>query len=115
MIASIFKPFVLFIFSSPQDWLLVAVAAMFLFGANKLPELAKSLGKTRKAFREGMLEAENEPVATQSPAAPAITPAALLDDDALLAEIQRRRTKNLEADAANRLPEQAAVVTAKTN
>ena len=54
------KPSLLFIFSSPQEWILVIAAVSLLFGANKLPELAKSLGQTRKAFKEGMREAEED-------------------------------------------------------
>lgn len=41
--------------------ILLIVAALFLlFGASRLPQLAKSLGQTRKAFKEGMREAEEE-------------------------------------------------------
>jgi sec-independent protein translocase protein TatA len=41
--------------------ILLIVAALFLlFGATRLPQLAKSLGQTRKAFKEGMREAEEE-------------------------------------------------------
>ena len=37
------------------------VAVLFLlFGATRLPQLAKSLGQSRKAFKEGMREAEEE-------------------------------------------------------
>ena len=41
--------------------ILLIVAVLFLlFGATKLPQLAKSLGQTRKAFKDGMKEAEDE-------------------------------------------------------
>lgn len=41
--------------------LILIVAVLFLlFGASRLPQLAKSLGQSRKAFREGMKEAEEE-------------------------------------------------------
>jgi sec-independent protein translocase protein TatA len=41
--------------------LILIVAVLFLlFGATRLPQLAKSLGQTRKAFRDGMKEAEEE-------------------------------------------------------
>ena len=41
--------------------ILLIVAVLFLlFGASRLPQLAKSLGATRKAFKEGMREAEEE-------------------------------------------------------
>jgi len=39
--------------------IILVVAVLFLlFGASRLPQLAKSLGATRKAFKEGMREAE---------------------------------------------------------
>jgi sec-independent protein translocase protein TatA len=41
--------------------LILIVAVLFLlFGASRLPQLAKSLGQSRKAFKEGMKEAEEE-------------------------------------------------------
>lgn len=41
--------------------IILIVAVLFLlFGASRLPQLAKSFGQTRKAFKEGMREAEEE-------------------------------------------------------
>lgn len=41
--------------------LILIVAVLFLlFGASRLPQLAKSLGQSRKAFKEGMREAEDD-------------------------------------------------------
>lgn len=41
--------------------IILVVAVLFLlFGATRLPQLAKSLGQSRKAFKEGMREAEEE-------------------------------------------------------
>ena len=40
--------------------ILIVVALFLLFGASRLPQLAKSLGQSRKAFKEGMREAEEE-------------------------------------------------------
>lgn len=88
------KPLMLFIFSSPQEWILVVAALFLLFGANRLPELAKSLGQTRKAFKQGMLEAEEEEAKAKekTPVPTDLKPAiAEIDDEALLEEIRRRR------------------------
>lgn len=46
-------------FGSTEIILIVAVLFL-LFGASRLPQLAKSLGQSRKAFKEGMREAEEE-------------------------------------------------------
>ena len=91
------KPLPLFIFSSPQEWILIVAALFLLFGANRLPELAKSFGQTRKAFKDGMREAEEEEQAEAkekrlglSNVKPAITE---IDDEMLLEEIRRRKEK----------------------
>ena len=42
--------------------LVVIVLVIFLlFGATRLPQLAKALGQSKKAFREGIEEGEREP------------------------------------------------------
>jgi sec-independent protein translocase protein TatA len=43
-----------------QEWLLIFLIILLLFGASKLPELARSLGKAKKEFKKGM-EEEEEP------------------------------------------------------
>ena len=41
--------------------IILIVAVLFLlFGASRLPQLAKSIGQSRKAFKDGMREAEEE-------------------------------------------------------
>ncbi len=93
-----FNPTMIFIFSSPQEWLLVAAAFALLFGANKLPELAKSIGKTRNAFKEGMREAAEEAAQTTAKntvlteTKPFLTE---IDDETLLTEINRRQAKQI--------------------
>lgn len=76
--------------------ILLIVAVLFLlFGASRLPQLAKSLGQTRKAFKEGMreaeeeekLEAEKKKQIASNPIAPQIS--AMSDED-LAAELRRR-------------------------
>ena len=89
----------LFIFNSPQEWILVILVVFLLFGATRLPQLAKSLGQTRKAFKDGMREAEEEEQAealrrqqlSSNPDAPQITPVvAKMSDEELMAEMKRR-------------------------
>jgi TatA/E family protein of Tat protein translocase len=89
-----FHPTLLFIFDSPTQIIFVILIIALLFGAGRLPQLAKSLGQTRKAFREGMREAEEDEAATAEraqiaakPPAPAI---AQMSDEELMAEMRRR-------------------------
>ena len=78
---------------STTELLLIVLAIVLLFGASRLPQLAKSLGQSRKAFREGMREAEEEESVSRakqietSPARPQIS---ALSDEEILAEMQRR-------------------------
>ncbi len=84
--------FFLFMFDSPVQIALVAGVIMLIFGAGKLPQLAKSLGQSRKAFKDGLREAEEEEVAEKeklasNAAAPQLTK---MSDEELLAEMQKR-------------------------
>ena len=72
--------------------IILVVAVLFLlFGASRLPQLAKSLGQSRKAFKEGMREAEEEETRERaklsSNDAPQITS---MSDEELAAEMSRR-------------------------
>jgi sec-independent protein translocase protein TatA len=71
--------------------IILIVAVLFLlFGASRLPQLAKSLGQSRKAFKEGMREAEEEErVEKQISSAPA-PQINQLSDEALADEMRRR-------------------------
>ena len=81
-------------FGSTEIILIVAVLFL-LFGASRLPQLAKSLGQSRKAFKEGMREAEEEEQLeaakrqqiTGNPNAPQIN---AMNNDELAAEMRRR-------------------------
>lgn len=47
-------------FDSPESWIVVAAIAVFLFGSAKLPELARSLGRSRSEFEKARREAADE-------------------------------------------------------
>ncbi len=44
----------------PEDVLLILIVAFLLFGANKLPEMARSLGKATGEFKKAQMESESE-------------------------------------------------------
>ncbi len=74
--------------------ILIVLALFLLFGASRLPQLAKSLGQSRKAFKEGLREAEEEEREEQEKkqlnsnvAAPQIN---AMNDEELMAEMRRR-------------------------
>ena len=39
-----------------QEWLIIAFVVVLLFGARKLPELARSMGSSVNEFKKGMAE-----------------------------------------------------------
>lgn len=55
---------------SPTEILLVAGVIILLFGAKKLPEIARSLGKAKGEFKQGLQDGEPAPPADK-PAEPA--------------------------------------------
>ena len=59
-------------FGTTEIILIVAVVFL-LFGASRLPKLAKSLGESRKAFKEGLREAEEAEKKEMTSGAPQIS------------------------------------------
>jgi sec-independent protein translocase protein TatA len=51
------------------ELLLVAGVIVLLFGAKKLPEFARSLGKAKGEFKRGLSEEEKEQSKTEAPEA----------------------------------------------
>jgi sec-independent protein translocase protein TatA len=54
------------VFDSIDDWLIIAVVAGILFyGSSRIPQLARSLGRSVGEFKKGRLEVERELKADQ--------------------------------------------------
>lgn len=51
-------------FSSPQEWGIIALVAIVLFGAKKLPEMARGLGEGMKEFKKAIKEVNEDEPAT---------------------------------------------------
>lgn len=80
-------------FGVPTGWELVLIVfvLLLLFGGSKLPQLAKALGQSKRAFKEGIDEGEREAANPKNPKElPANSRASELSDDELFAEAQRR-------------------------
>jgi sec-independent protein translocase protein TatA len=43
-----------------QEWIILAVVALLLFGGSQLPKLARSVGQAQKEFKKGLAEGEAE-------------------------------------------------------
>jgi len=93
----------LFNIESPTLIIIVIGAAVLLFGAGRLPQLAKSIGQSKRAFKEGLREAELEEdwvdkpretiPAPQISSGPASKPLSDMTDAELEAEMARRQKK----------------------
>ncbi len=44
----------------PLDLVLIAIVAMLLFGANRIPETARAIGQAIRGFKEGMAGKDEE-------------------------------------------------------
>src|SRR5262244_4354599 len=80
-----FMNVLLFAIESPTIIILVVAAIFLLFGGSKLPQLAKALGQSKKAFKEGMDEAERGDDSKSDRAK-----LESIDDEALFEEARRR-------------------------
>jgi sec-independent protein translocase protein TatA len=50
------------------EWIIILVVVLLIFGARKLPELARSLGASAKEFRKGIQEGSEETASETPPA-----------------------------------------------
>jgi sec-independent protein translocase protein TatA len=74
-----------------SELIVILLIVFLLFGASRLPQLAKALGQSKRAFREGIDEADAEEQSARLK--PGVAPAASLsavDDEALFEEARRR-------------------------
>lgn len=72
--------FLLFVIGTEWIVVLVVLAILLLFGGTKLPQLAKALGQSKKAFKEGIDEGERDDSKKLNS----------VDDEALFEEARRR-------------------------
>ena len=63
---------------SPWHWAILAVVVILLFGAKKLPDAARSLGKSMRIFKSELREMQTENKAEapslETPATPPVAP-----------------------------------------
>ena len=51
---------------SPQDWAVIVLVVLLLFGAKRLPEIGRSIGQGMREFKHGIAGlAEDPPKATE--------------------------------------------------
>lgn len=86
----------LLLFVIGTEWIIVLVVAaiLLLFGGTKLPQLARALGQSKKAFKEGIDEGEHD--------APNSAKLNTIEDEKLFEEA-RRRAQQIRADEAKKI------------
>jgi sec-independent protein translocase protein TatA len=80
----------------PLEILLIVLAIFLLFGATRLPQLARSIGQSRKAFKDALRDSGEDDVPPAS-ASKQINTASALTDEEILAEVQRRTAAGSKA------------------
>lgn len=43
-----------------QEWIIIVIVAVVLFGGSQIPKLARSLGQAQKEFKTGLSEGKSE-------------------------------------------------------
>jgi sec-independent protein translocase protein TatA len=88
-----------------QELLIILAIIFLLFGASRLPQLAKALGQSKRAFREGQDEAEEEQrrEAARKRSEIAAPPSQLssVNDEELFEEARRRASALRAAETSN--------------
>ncbi|MGH3168828.1 MAG: Sec-independent protein translocase subunit TatA [Trebonia sp.] len=94
------------LFDSPWKILIVAIVIIVLFGSRKLPDAARSLGKSMRILKtevKGLHEDDDEPGTTTAQAAPAqIAPSAPVPDAQVqIAALQEQLNSLQQQNAAS--------------
>ncbi|HMF57589.1 MAG TPA: twin-arginine translocase TatA/TatE family subunit [Pyrinomonadaceae bacterium] len=88
------------------EWIIILVVLLLLFGGSKLPQLAKALGQSKRAFKEGMSEAdEEERIEREREDAGKRASLSQMSDEELVAEARRRQAIR-GGDAATRIEDE---------
>ena len=78
-----------------QELIIILIIVFLLFGATRLPQLAKALGQSKRAFREGQDEAEEDARRDAAKRRAEVSgkraELASADDEELFEEARRRR------------------------
>lgn len=58
------------LFDSPESWVFVLAIGAVIFGASRLPEIARSVGRSKSEFQRGLREGATEEQESQRSADP---------------------------------------------
>lgn len=74
------------------ELIIILAVVLLIFGGSKLPQLAKALGQSKRAFKEGMDDADAEEASAKSAQLSGKAPSSLagISDEQLFEEAHRR-------------------------
>ncbi|XBH22701.1 Sec-independent protein translocase subunit TatA [Jonesiaceae bacterium BS-20] len=58
--------------TKPSHWIVLLIVVLLLFGAKRLPELAKGVGQSLKIFKKEIKDLQDEPGAPGTSATPEV-------------------------------------------
>lgn len=56
-----------------QEWIVILIVAVLLFGGSQIPKLARSIGQAQREFKSGLAEGAADDAADSDSAEPADT------------------------------------------
>ncbi len=65
------------LFNSPQQWLILIIVCLVIFGAKRLPEIARGLGRSLGEFKKARRDIEQELLAEEKRETPRPAPDAI--------------------------------------
>jgi TatA/E family protein of Tat protein translocase len=80
---------ILFLAGNPLIWLLVIVVVFLFFGASRLPHLARALGQSKRALRDGLADSSDDSGRSEKKEKPQAE-LSQIDDETLFQEASRR-------------------------
>ena len=54
-----------------NEWIIIVIVAVVLFGGSQIPKLARSLGQAQKEFKQGIAEGGDGDTSSESPSSDA--------------------------------------------
>jgi sec-independent protein translocase protein TatA len=85
---------------NPMEWVIILGIVLLLFGGSRLPQLAKALGQSKRAFREGQDEADAAARNSQKDRVDERPALAAIDDEELFEEARRRAARIKAAEGS---------------
>ncbi|HYY59643.1 MAG TPA: twin-arginine translocase TatA/TatE family subunit [Pyrinomonadaceae bacterium] len=75
------------------EWIIILVVILLLFGGSRLPQLAKALGQSKRAFQEGQDEADKDAKLEESRRRERLNAAETIEEDRVASDRYAKESK----------------------